>query len=623
MQLLQERDHLQQAIQLANNNTFAKAGEIAIVRANTSKIENEYETRIKAIQSLHADEAAKHKIEVEKAKADLQKISTERDFLENDLAEGAKQIKNLKKAIKKGDKPSDSREVGKENAARTPKRQKAGLGDGFEEDEIQPLSPSKLVLRSKVGTPKAGFKRKRKGVEDSPSKQSLEFDQVIQDESSEQPNPLPEKPITEHAPQPRLPQAQNFPFIQRFLNHRISCEEERTIEALAKFKFPSQPEKALSTILLDKLSPLSIQSNTENLPSVVALKVISIWLQCIQEHYHDPIHLLLDQVKYILTTNPVKTAPDLTNDLMSLLQETADIIIIPRCQKRPHRPDQALITSTECLEVIYLMAIQLSMSRDESTRFWRTMRFDFIMMLLSYIHPIEEIHTTIRILHTSILKSSFAMIIPPGDGKQDATEARVIDNLSRLLVESPRITQGEPSLSGIELAELRLSILGLIEEMSTNDYAALTICRHRLLLGRLVRLMNDSLAQAYDYTTVHPYLIGLVNTATRLLYYFIDNFPEEINMQQKLSVIPGGEKKLLIVLTRLAFSEGVFLEEGIEVDVVELAHRMLEERVSPEEAEGLVGVMSSAPASKAMTERPESRDEQGADDGDDYDNGGG
>ena len=617
LKLLRERDNLQQAIQTANNNAFAKAGEIAIVRANASKIENEYQSRIRALQSLHTDEAAKQKIEIEKAKADLQKISTERDFLENDLAEGTKQIRHLQKAAKKEDRPSVSREGGRENAAGTPKRQKAGLGDGFDEDEIQPLSPSKLVLRSKTGTPKAGSKRKRKGGEESPSKQSLEFDRPIQAESSEQPNLLPEKLTTEHAPQPKIPQTQNFPFIQRFLSRRISHEKERTIEALAKFKLPSQPEKALSTILLDKLSPRSIQPNTENLPSAVALEVISIWSQCIQEQHHDPIHLLLDQVKYILMTYPVKTAPDLTNDLMSLLQETADIIIIPRCQKKPPRPDQALIASTECLEVICLMAIQLSMSQDEATRFWRTMRFDFIMMLLSFIHPINEIHLTIRILHTSILGSSFAMIIPPGDGKQDATEAKVIDNLSRLLVESPRTLQGEPLLSGVELAELRLSILGLIEEMSTNDYAALAICRHRLLLGRLVRLMNDSLANAYDYTTARSYLIGLVNTATRLLYYFMDNFPEEINMQQKLSVIPGGEKKFLIVLTRLAFSEGVFLEEGIEDDVVELAHRMLEERVSPEEEEGLVGVMSSAPATRAMTERTESRDEQDADNDDD------
>ena len=584
------------------------------MRANASKIEKEYEDRTKAMEKMHADEAARQKMEVEKAKADFQKIATEKDFLENDLAEGTKQIRNLQKAVKKADKPSGDRGGGKENAVQTPKRQKAGLGDGFNDDEIQPLSPSKLALRSKAGTPKAGSKRKRRGAEDNPGTPSLELDQSVQAESFDEHVLVPDMPAVDHVPKPRRLQSQNFPFIQRLLNHRIAPEEERTIEALAKFRFPLQPEKAVSTLLLDKMSPMKISPTTENLPSAIALEVISLWSQCIQEHYHDPIHLFLDQVKYILVANPYKTAPDLTNNLMSLLQETADILIIPRCQKKPPRPDHALISSTECLEVINLMASQLSISRDEATRFWRTMRFDFIMMLLSFIHPLNEIQLTIRILHTSILPASFAMIIPPGDGKQDATEARVIDNLSRLLVESPRPTQGEPSLSGIDLAELRLSILYLIEEMSANDYAALAICRHRLLLGRLVRLMNDSLAHAYDYTVAHPCLIALVNTATRLLYYLTTNFAEEINMQQKLSVIPGGEKKFLIVLTRLAFSEGGYLEEGIEDDVVELAHRMLEERVSPEEAEGLVEVMSSAPGTRAATERSESRDERAEED---------
>ena len=585
------------------------------MRANASKIEKEYENRTKAMQKLHADEAARQKLEVEKARAELQKIATEKDFLENDLAEGTKQIRNLQKAAKKGDRPSEAKVGGKENGTTTPNRHKVGLGDGFEDDEILPVSPSKLVLRGKVGTPKAGSKRKRKGTEGSPSQQPLELAEPVHVVSFDEPAPAPVPvQVAAISPQPSKPRDANFPFAQKFLDHRIHQDEDRTIEVLARYKLLSQPGKPLSTILLDKMSPLNIRPNVKSLPSAIALEVISIWSQCIKEQYHAPVHLLLDLVRYILITDSFKTAPDLTNSLMSLLQETADILIIPRCQKKPPSPNRALISSTDCLEIMHLMASQLSISRDESTRFWRTMRFDFIMMLLSFIHPLEELNLTIRMLHTSILSSSFAMIIPPGDGKQDATEARVIDNLSRLLVESPRPSQGEPTLTSIELAELRLSILELLDEMGANDYAALALCKHRLLLGRLVRLMNDSLAHAYDYTNAHHYLISLVNGATRLLYYLVTNYPEHINMQQKLSVIPGGEKKFLIVLTRLAFSEvGGLLEGGIEDDVSELAHRMLEERVSPEEAEGLEEAMSTAPATRDATGRRSSR---GAGEGD-------
>ena len=87
--------------------------------------------------------------------------------MENDLAEGTKQIRNLQRAIKKGaEKVTDQ-----ENQLVTPKKNKVlPFRDGFDDDEVQPLSPSKLVSRSKAPTPKGGTKRKRKPIEDSPVK---------------------------------------------------------------------------------------------------------------------------------------------------------------------------------------------------------------------------------------------------------------------------------------------------------------------------------------------------------------------------------------------------------------------------------------------------------------------
>lgn len=148
-------------------------------------MEKEYEFRTHSLQKLHADEAARQRIEVEKARAELQKIATEKDFLENDLAEGTKQIRNLQRAIKKG----GEKVTGKENHPTTPRKIKAlPHGDGFDDDEVQPLSPSRLVLRSKAGTPKGGTKRKRKPTEDSPVKplelaeprQADSFEEVVQ-----------------------------------------------------------------------------------------------------------------------------------------------------------------------------------------------------------------------------------------------------------------------------------------------------------------------------------------------------------------------------------------------------------------------------------------------------------
>ena len=604
--LLHEREALQQAVRNANDSAFAKTGEIAIVRSKISKAEQEFENRNKAQQKLHAEEAAKHKIEVEKARAEIQKINTEKAFLENDLAEGTKQLRRVQKTVDQGlNKSPGTKEHERGDLLSTPKKKRSlPYGDGFDDDEVQILSPSRLALRGKPGTPKAGAKRKRKATDDSPSQpQALDLAEPVQTDSFEKlvNDELLQKPTRENEDYKSFDS--NFQFTQHILNHKIDRDHERTIEALSKFAFPSQPEKALSTALYDKLLMLGAGSEVDNVPAASGLIVIAIWSQCLKEGYHNPVHLLIDLVEHIILITPLKTAPELTNTLMELVQETADIIIIPRCQKKPPRSDTGQITSLACLRVMQIMAQDCFMETEEITRFWRTIRFDFIMMLLSFIHPLEELHLTIALLSTSILENSFAMIIPPGDGKQDATEARIIDNLSRLLVESPRPAQGEPYLDAVELAELRLEILGLLDAACQRTHSAEALARHRLVVGRLVRVVNDELDRAYDYRYGHELSIALVNAATRLLYILTSTHPTLIDMQSRLSVISGGEKKFLIGLTRLAFSEGVFLEAGIQDEVVEMAHQMLEMRVSPEEADQLVQAFGSSASAQQSTRR--------------------
>lgn len=86
----------------------------------------------------------------------------------------------------------------------------------------------------------------------------------------------------------------------------------------------------------------------------------------------------------------------------------------------------------------------------------------------------------------------------------------------------------------------------------------------------------------------------LVNHATRLLFHLTSNYANQIDLQAKLRVIPGGTHKYLVGLTRLAFSEGVFFERGIDEDVAECAHQMLETLVNPQEAEALLEAFSTA-----------------------------
>ena len=84
-----------------------------------------------------------------------------------------------------------------------------------------------------------------------------------------------------------------------------------------------------------------------------------------------------------------------------------------------------------------------------------------------------------------------------------------------------------------------------------------------------------------------------INLSARILHHLVTTHSHEINdLQEKLHVIPGGTHKHLVCLTRLAFISGdngeMVFEKEIDEEVVQMAREMLEESVTPEEAEMLV-----------------------------------
>ncbi len=78
-----------------------------------------------------------------------------------------------------------------------------------------------------------------------------------------------------------------------------------------------------------------------------------------------------------------------------------------------------------------------------------------------------------------------------------------------------------------------------------------------------------------------------VNLATRVLFQLVSTYAEDIDLQEKLSVMPGGTHKHRVGLARLTFSQGLVLEAEIEDEVVEFARTMLDRVITPEEGEAL------------------------------------
>ena len=70
-------------------------------------------------------------------------------------------------------------------------------------------------------------------------------------------------------------------------------DEPRTFERLAKFAFPSNREGALSTSLLDGMSALTFNPDSDNFAAAFGLIIISLWSQCMEEKYVSKIGPLL------------------------------------------------------------------------------------------------------------------------------------------------------------------------------------------------------------------------------------------------------------------------------------------------------------------------------------------
>jgi hypothetical protein len=92
----------------------------------------------------------------------------------------------------------------------------------------------------------------------------------------------------------------------------------------------------------------------------------------------------------------------------------------------------------------------------------------------------------------------------------------------------------------------------------------------------------------YHLSPTHGLHAELVNKGVRVLYTVLTQHSSTINLQEKLSVINGGVHKHRVVLTRLAFSEGFYIDRLITDETVAMAMGMLEESVTPDEADELI-----------------------------------
>ncbi|GLA83234.1 hypothetical protein AtubIFM56815_007426 [Aspergillus tubingensis] len=585
----------QMAEELAAAKSMAatKAGEISIIRANQAKLIADYDRQLTALRKAMADEIAKHEEEVAAARAEGKMFATENAFLRQDLAEEAMRANQLKA---KGRAEEKAPPV-------TPKKSKVlPFRDGFDDDEILAVSPSKSA-RSRRTTPLVPGKRKRKHSQDTttPLQLSPQVEPVAADLAEDLSDDAMLDAVPDKAQIGAVPNIVDPRIIKRLMNHRTHPDEKPDIEVMAGLAFPSEPQRMLSTILLEETEKL----NLGNYMVEYARAIISLWSRALTEKFFQPIPMFVSIMHYLILEDLQAFDRDLYAHLVPVLQLSAEVNAIPRfkaspvsrqnlgqARKTPLSELEPLVDSTKVLGLLYDMACTRMHVGQDVIELWRHVRYDFVLTMLNCSQRIDDITLMLSLLSASIRADSFG---PVQDTEQFqlTIENYIVDRVANLLSEPPLLDEGQEPYSPDEVCGMRQEALAFLTSVAFNPripdstHGSMVIASHPTALARLIRVMHDELEALYTQPPEKDLHAALVNGLMCLVYSVIQRHREQADLQPKLSRVPGGKQKFLVVMTRLAFSEGLVLEAGIDDDTVEMAHEILDDAVTPQEAEAL------------------------------------
>ncbi|ESZ95526.1 hypothetical protein SBOR_4079 [Sclerotinia borealis F-4128] len=573
---------LQQKNKALEQEALSKNGEISILRGKMGKSETEYERTQVAKEKLHAEQLAKLQKDREAAEIAARNAAIERDFIKQDLFEETERVKKLNKA-------KNTKDV----QVMTPKKTKPmPFRDGFDDDEIEVLSPSKIspskFQKRQPGTPSRAAKRKRK-VNDSPSASALDMIPIPDEPLQLQKIPLLDESILERL----VLQDDRSDFLAAMLDHRPNRDHLKTLEALSKHALTSSPNESLSSLILGEMPRIGAKKPISEVPSEFCLFLIHLWSKCIDEKCFSPIYLFVDILTYALELKTLSIVPHIIDQLIPLVQKTADLVAIPRFISEPTDPFDKDINVSTCLALTHLTALGCVPELEHITRFWKLVRWDFVLLMLSQKQAVADFEWMLRILSTGILKDSFGSIQEASPQFRASTNAaHIIERLTYPLFEVLCLPTNVAEADADVVLKLRLQIVSLMTGMTRSPYAGNALASHPTAIGRLVSLISDELDILYDHKAGRDDSARLISLATRLLFHLVTRY--EFDMQKKLSVIRGGSQKYLLCLARLNFSEDdLVFESGIDPDIPGCALEMLEMVVTPEEGEAIQEALSN------------------------------
>ncbi|KAG5980287.1 hypothetical protein E4U55_004193 [Claviceps digitariae] len=605
---------LQRRVRVLESELHSARGEASIIRAKSLKAQQEYDAQITRLKKLNAEQLDKQTRMVEAAVAAEKSANTELQFLQQDIRE-------VNGRARKKDA------AGGGNGVTTPRKaaKSRGFADGFDEMDVA-LSPSKGQGRGKssgsvaatVGerTPSKG-KRKRPIV-DSPvlALETTLTDDVVMSDGPQQEIPAASIPV-------QMPPASAAPFefLQLVLDHGSFHQQPPTFDTLSRFTFPSEPGRTFSSMIFEKLPLMGNPHRPMQLLVDFAELLVSLWARCVDEEVWEPIKYLVALISFTLDLHTTSVAPLIVPNFVPVALATLFTV----ADARRRLPEGNLssgaeygfheehIDTAQLLSLMYVTAVSCSMAPTETDNgfeytclgFWRLVSLDMVLLLLTPKQKPSDVIGMLDLLATSALPASIGPVNADAEASASDIARATIERVSAKLTEQSRIPMTSSQRRSIRLAALRT-----LMAFSTSPFGALQLAAHGNAIPRLVHCLSAAIDELYDQPippSVLPPLseplgstlklhgsnacadLYLIISQSVLLVHRLVTDPATANMAEvahKLSMSHGGSQRYLLSLGRLAFAEeDLVIEAGIEGEVVEAAHELLELAVTPDEGE--------------------------------------
>ncbi len=357
-----------------------------------------------------------------------------------------------------------------------------------------------------------------------------------------------------------------------------------------------------------------------------AESIISLWSRCFEEQYWAPVKYLMPLLSFTFQLHVTSVAPLVARSLVPIAQSTICLVADALQSRLPdgsfpnqqeYKYYEEHIDTVEAMSLLHMCALACATSHDDVqtglehglSSFWKLMSLDMVLILLSPKQRFHDIVNMLDLLSTSSLPESIG---PITEDKDPQLVARIIiERVSARLIEGPRSPHTQ-----VQKKTIRATALRTLIAFARYPFGALQLAIHDNALPRLMACLSTSIDELYDQPISsallpdpptppaedHGYagyasigdasatveLSRIISQCVLLIHALVTDphTADAADMSRKLSVFHGGSQRQLLALGRLTFAEeDLIMEAGIDSEIVEAAHELLELAVSPDEGE--------------------------------------